>query len=129
VSASWRQRRYYVDEVTIWRFTESIASTGKVGARTWAQFATGVMCWVRTGESVKESQGPILAEGDNMFSYDKVMFLYDQDVRAGDVLKVTTGEETGSFFTVRGDGRVRNRFANKLMVRVNRTPKAPSGVS
>lgn len=131
MALGYRQRRLYVDAVTIWRETVTYDAAGKLSARTWAVIATAVPCLFRTGLSVKGPNGEIiLDESDNLFTYDEVHFEDGTDLRTGDVLKKTGGTyDVGAFWGVRGDETVRNILANKLTVRARRLPVPPAGVS
>lgn len=120
----------YPHRVTIWRYTESItALTGKIGAKTWATVATAVPCVFETAQSSHGNTGFIRDEGDNMFTLDKIRMAYTVDVQAGDVLKQTTGPESGGFWEVRGNPEQHSQFGQYLQILGSRLPKAPNGVS
>lgn len=120
----------YPHAVTVWRYTESInATTGKIGAKTWATVATGVACVFQTAQSSHGNEGFLRDEGDNMFSLDKVRMVNGQDVQSGDVLKQTTGPEAGGFWEVRGEPEIHSQFGQYQQILCSRLPKAPNGVS
>lgn len=130
MALTWRQLRLYVHRVTVWRATEPVdATTGKPGATTWAVTSTAVPCYLELRQSLHAPADFLLAESENMDTTDLCHMEYTVSVDSGDVLKVTTGPETGSFYRVRGNPKIKSLFANKLSIQVTRMEAAPSGVS
>ena len=120
----------YPHRCTIWRYTETInATTGKVGAKTWAIVASGVLCNFETGTSNHGIAMLLRDEGDNQFSKDKVTFKLTADLKAGDVLKQTTGPEAPGFWEVEGEPQFVQQFGQYQQVMAAKKPAAPPGVS
>lgn len=120
----------YPNAVTIWRYTETInATTGKLSAKTWATVATGVACVFQGAQSSHGNTGFVRDEGDNMFTLDKVRMVNGQDVQSGDVLKQTTGPDSGGFWEVRGEPEMHSQFGQYQQILCGRLPKPPTGVS
>lgn len=118
----------YPHRCTIWRKNEALDAQGRP-TYTWAAASTGVLCRFQTGESVKAPEGFVYDEQDNLFTLDLIHMPSSTSVRTGDVLKQTTGPDSGNFWEVRGDPQKRTQFADKLTVRASREPVAPDGVS
>lgn len=124
------QTDLYTDTVNIWRATPVIdATTGKGGAATWALVASAVPCYLQTGVSQQLVASFIRIEADNMDTFDVLHCEASVDLLAGDVLKITAGEETGEWRRVEGEPKVRSRLANKQTVLCARNFQPPTGVS
>lgn len=120
----------YPHACNVWRGTESInATTGKIGATTWATAYTSQACYFETGSSTYTDVGGIIAERDQLFTLDAVHFPSTVTLMPGDVLKQTSGPETGQFFRIRGDTQYRTLFSAKGKIFSERLERAPSGVS
>lgn len=128
MSLSTRQVKLYTDTATVYRATENRAGTGKPGARTWTAVYTALPCYLQTGESVKAPIVFINSEQDNLFTYDILHVEAGTVIKAGDIVKMTGGAQTGDYYHVRGDDKIRARRANKLSLRVSREPTPPAGV-
>lgn len=130
MALSSRQLSLYQHTVNIWRETESFGADGKPGAMAWTQQTTNTACYCDFGESqMVPEAGVLLVESDNQFSIDTFHFEQSVDLRAGDILKMTSAPESGKFWTVRGNDQPKTRRANKLSVKASRTPSAPNGVT
>lgn len=128
MALSARQTRLYTDTATVYRATENRAGTGKPGTKTWAAVHTALPCYLQTGESVKAPVIFINSEQDNLFTYDILHVEAGKDIRANDIVKITAGAQSGDYYHVRGDDKIRSRRANKLSLRVSREPTPPAGV-
>lgn len=126
------QEDLYTARITVWRETEVIdGASGKVGSSTWAVVSalTGTPCYFQTGQSVKGIDGFFLDESDNMFTFDAVHMEIGLDIRRGDILKQTTGDDAGKFWIAKGDPQERSALANRQIVIAKKLPTPPEGVS
>lgn len=134
MALGFRLSRLCKERVTVWRWSETFSGTGKP-AGTWTAISAAVPCHVNQKPSQFELQAAYEAglhvEGDNIFTLDKLDFPSDAAVRAGDVIKVTTGDDLllGGFWKLRGDIQARTWRAGKQVFIAARLEQAPSGVS
>lgn len=118
----------YPHVCTRYRHTEAFAADGKPLAGTWAS-VTAIPCYFQTGRSVFGTNSGLYAEADNSEVLDTIHFASGTDVRVGDLLKQTTGPDSGEYYVVRGNPQRRSQIARKLIVMAAKLEIAPDGVS
>jgi len=120
----------YPNVVTVWRFTETKNSAGKITGRSWST-TTGVACYLEAKPSQFELQGIVLAEGDNIFTLDIWSFPFGADLKPDDVLVCTTGAPKllGGCWKIRGDMLPNVMLADKQRFIASRLSAPPAGVS
>lgn len=117
--------------VSIYRADEQRAVSGKYEAQDWGDgpVATGVPCYFVKGKSVHVPQGLVSDEQDDAFSRDEIRFASGTDIRAEDILKQTTGPDSGEFWRVCGEPKDRAQIGRYMTVQAVRETVPPDGVS
>lgn len=128
-----RQDRFFIATVAVWRQAENRAPDGKPLPRDWTQINSGVRCKIEPAPSNFELITKFgLTEADMIFTLQKFRFHEDEDVKAGDVLKMTAGKPRDlidSFLEVRGNPQFLSMFALERIVIGAVMEAPPVGVS
>ena len=123
---------FFIQRGNVWRYSETrngggaVTGTGKL----WQVTAGSVPLYLEASPSQSELQAFIQAEGDNVFTLDKLHFPIDADVRAGDVVEITSGHaKILGHWMLRGDLRPHTWWADKQVFVAARLAIPPEGVS
>ncbi len=122
----------YPHAFNAWRQTEATpAADGKPAlSLTWTQVYTAQACYFETGPGTDAFNDMLLqGERDQIFTLDILRIPDTVTLQSSDVIKQTTGPETGVYFRIRGDNRYRSQFGAFIRVFMSRLEAAPSGVS
>lgn len=120
----------YPQRGAIWRSAELFASSGERTGETWALRITEVPVYLEAAPSQVELQGPLRAEGDNVYTLDKLHFPADVAVQTDDVVIFTTAHASiqNAAWRVRGDIQPHTWRAGKVVVLAARLQSLPEGV-